>query len=184
MGNHQSNFDPLLLIDLMETPTTFVSKIETLKFPFVGRVATFLDVLFMDREDLRQSFAVMKEVTRRLEENNERFVIFPEGTRSKNDLRELLEFKPGAFKAPMKAKATIVPVAIFGSYKPLNSKFYQRLYRVDIHFFTPIRYEDYKDLSTSDIAQKVEEMVKEKTNELRLNQTDMIKLLQQKDSTN
>ena len=181
LGNHQSNFDPLLLIDLFETPTTFVSKIETLKFPFVGRVATFLDVLFMDRNDLRQSLNIMKEVAKRLKEDQARFVIFPEGTRSKDDLKTIAEFKPGAFKAPMKAEATIVPVAIFGSYKPLNTKYHQKKYRVDIHFFEPIRYEDYKDLSTYDLASKVEEMIKEKVSEFRLNQPDMVELLKNED---
>ena len=46
--------------------------------------------------------------------------------------------------------------------------------------FEPIRYEDYKDLSTYDLASKVEEMIKEKVSEFRLNQPDMVELLKMK----
>jgi 1-acyl-sn-glycerol-3-phosphate acyltransferase len=177
LANHQSNFDPLLLIDLFDIPTTFVSKKETSKFPFVGKVAYFNDVLFMDRKNLRQSFKLMKEASRRLMEENDRIVIFPEGTRSKDELRTVAEFKAGAVRPALEAHSTIVPVAIFGSYKPLSTKYHQKKYRVDVKFFPPITYEDYKDKSSIDVISEINTLIKNQVDIFRLNQEDMVKLL-------
>jgi len=161
LGNHQSNFDPLLLIDLFETPTTFVSKIETLNFPFVGRVATFLDVLFMDRNDLRQSLNIMKEVAKRLKEDQARFVIFPEGTRSKDDLKTIAEFKPGAFKMPLKTQAEILPVTLNNIYTLKKNYPFKRT-KVTVHFHEPIAFDEYKDMKTNELSDHVKKIIASK----------------------
>ena len=56
----------------------------------------------MDREDIKQSMQVIQAVTKELEKGRN-YLIFPEGTRSKNG-NKVGEFKGGSFKAAMKAK--------------------------------------------------------------------------------
>ena len=51
--NHQSFLDAITLIHLSEKPLLFLSKIETLKYPFVGKITALLDSIFLKRIDYR-----------------------------------------------------------------------------------------------------------------------------------
>ena len=55
VANHISDFDPLIFIAAAKRPLTFVAKIESEKYPLVGRVIKVIDGKFMDRGDLKQS---------------------------------------------------------------------------------------------------------------------------------
>ena len=59
------------------------------------------------------------------------FIIFPEGTRSRQG-NHTLEFKGGSFKAAMKAKCPIVPCALIDSFIPFDENSHQEGYRKDI----------------------------------------------------
>ena len=85
------------------------------------------------------------------------YLIFPEGTRSKNG-NELLEFKGGSFKAATKAKCPIIPVALIDSFKPFDTNTTSQV-TVQVHFLKPLYYEDYKDMNTKEIAALVRERI-------------------------
>ena len=53
--------------------------------------------------------------------------------------------------ATIKSKSPIIPVALIDSYKPfeLNSL---RSVTTQVHFLPPIYYEEYKDMSTKEVA--------------------------------
>ena len=57
--NHLAAVDPLLLIEVMEKPTTLVAKIEIKKMPLVGRIFSGIDGLFLDRDDLKQQLKIL-----------------------------------------------------------------------------------------------------------------------------
>ena len=63
-------------------------------------------------------WGVISKVAERIKKK-ENCLIFPEGTRSRQGNR-LLDFKSGCFKAAVKAKCPIVPVALLDSYKPFD----------------------------------------------------------------
>ena len=85
--------------------------------------------------------------------NGKNFLIFPEGTRSKNG-NIIGEFKGGSFKAATRAKCPIVPVALIDSFKPFDTNTIRPV-TVQVHFLEPLYYEDYKDMKTTDIAELV-----------------------------
>ena len=60
----------------------------------------------------------------------------------------------------MKAKSPIVPVALIDSYKPfeLNSL---KPVTTQVHFLEPIYYEDYKELTTREVAEMVRTQIVE-----------------------
>lgn len=114
--NHKSNLDPLALIkvfrDEKEWPLiSFVAKKELLKKGF-GKILTLIDIVFIDRADIRQAAASIED-QEKLIRGNVSLGIFPEGTRVPGD--ELGEFHGGALKAAYRAFVPIVPVAIYGS---------------------------------------------------------------------
>ena len=85
------------------------------------------------------------------------YLIFAEGTRSKNGNR-VGSFKGGSFKAATKARCPIVPVALIDSFKPFDTNTIRPV-TVQVHFLKPLEYEEYKDMKTTEIAALVEKRI-------------------------
>lgn len=154
--NHQGMYDILALIDSTTRPFSVVSKIEMKKVPILKHVFRCIGVQFMDRNDIRQSLQVIINVTKEVQEGKN-YVIFPEGTRSKNG-NVPGEFKSGSFKAATKAKCPIVPVALINSFQPFDTGSIKKT-EVQIHYLEPLRYEEYKTLKTTEISEKIKEQI-------------------------
>ena len=116
----------------------------------------------MDRDDPRQAMKIIKEMTEGIKQGRN-YIIFPEGTRSKNG-NIPGDFKGGSFKSATKAKAPIVPVALIDSFKPFDIKDTSEV-NVQIHYLEPLYYDDYKDLTTVEIAKTVKERIEAKIKE-------------------
>ncbi len=114
VSNHQGNFDIPILIGYLECPIGFISKVEVKKLPIIRDWMTYMNCVFLDRKNPRQAVKVINQGAENVK-NGTPIVIFPEGTRSKG--LKMNEFKAGSFKLAEKASATIVPVAIKGSYQ-------------------------------------------------------------------
>lgn len=167
IGNHQSFFDPLsLIINLPDRKLVCVAKKESIKFPIAGQIIYSLDTLLMDRDDLRASVKVIREAANELQKKERDVVIFPEGTRTKNKDKSMNEFKPGSLKTAYFAKATIVPFVFSDSYKVLDIKVKDKRSHVKLSFLKPLTYDDYKDLSTVELAEKLHKMVNDELQRL------------------
>lgn len=166
--NHQSALDAVFMIQFMEQNLAFVSKIENLKLLYIGKTIGSIDCVYLQRDNLRQEIKVMKEVKESLLNDNKKWVIFPEGTRTHNENYKMNEFKAGSFKMASQAKVDIYPVAMWGCFRVLdfkNDKF--KKYPIYIHICDPIKYNEYKDLSTVELSDLVHSIVENKVNELR-----------------
>ncbi|MDO4522441.1 MAG: 1-acylglycerol-3-phosphate O-acyltransferase [Eubacteriales bacterium] len=157
--NHQGMFDVLAIIQSCDHPLSVIMKKEVADIPFVKEVRKIMGAHAMDREDVRQSMTVILDVAKEVAKGRN-YVIFPEGTRSKNK-NHLLEFKGGSFKAATKAGCPIVPVALINSYLPFDSNTIHQV-TVQVHYLPPITYEEYKDMKTTEIAQLVKNRIEKK----------------------
>ena len=156
--NHQGMYDVLALVDVCPKPLSVVAKKEVAKIPLLKQSFKVMKVIFMDREDVRQSMQVIIEVSKQVDQGRN-YIIFPEGTRSKNG-NKVGEFKGGSFKAATKAKCPIVPVALIDSFKPFDTGSTKPI-TVQVHFLKPLSYEEYKDMKTNDIAEEVKRRIVE-----------------------
>lgn len=156
--NHQGMYDMLALIDGCDHPLSVVSKKEVENVPLLKEVFKVVKAFFIDREDVRQSMKIIVEVSKEVEKGRN-YVIFPEGTRSKNG-NNVGEFKGGSFKAATKAKCPIVPVALIDSFKPFDTDSIKQV-TVQVHYLEPILYEEYKEMNTNDIAEEVKKRIVE-----------------------
>ena len=154
--NHQGMFDVLALILACPYPVTVVAKKETEKIPVLRSILKLMGALYIDREDLRQSMQVINEVAKEVKEGRN-YIIFAEGTRSKNG-NELLEFKGGSFKAATKAQCPIVPVALIDSYKAFDTGSVQKI-DIKVSIQKPLSPEDYKGKKTVEIADEVKNII-------------------------
>lgn len=160
--NHQGMYDMLAIINVIPRPVSVVIKKEAAGIPFLKQVISCIRGYALDREDIRQGMQVILNVSKDVK-NGKNFVIFAEGTRSRNG-NQVLEFKGGSFKAATKAKAPIVPVALIDSFKPFDTNSIEPV-TVQVHFMEPLYYEEYKDMKTSEIAILVKEKIQNKINE-------------------
>ena len=157
-GNHQGMFDVVALAADCERPLAAVLKKELADVPLLKQIRECTYSYAMDREDVRQSLTVIKGVTEEVLKGRN-YLIFPEGTRSKNG-NVMGEFHGGSFRAAMKAQCPIVPVCFIDSFKVLDQKGSKPV-TVQMHYLKPIPYEEYKDLKTVDVAELVKSRIQE-----------------------
>lgn len=157
--NHQGLFDVLLICDTHKNPMSFVIRKDLEKVPLLKQTIKALDAKALDRNDTRQGLQIIKEMTKSIKEGRN-YIIFPEGTRSKNG-NIPGEFKGGSFKSAVKAKAPIVPVALIDSFKPFDIKETSEV-EVQIHYLEPLYYEDYKEMKTTEIASLIKKKIVDK----------------------
>ena len=161
--NHQGMYDVLALLDACPKPLSVVAKKEVAKIPLLKQLFKIMNVIFMDREDVRQSMQVIIEVSKQVTQGRN-YIIFPEGTRSKNGNR-MLPFHGGTFKSATKSKCTILPFALIDSFKVLDHNGVEPV-TVQLHYLKPIPYEEYKDMNTTEIAAMVHDRIERKIAEV------------------
>lgn len=150
--NHQGLFDVLVFLESCPVPFAFVIKKEASKIILLKQVIEALGSYPIDRDDIKQSMKVIQQVASDVKKGKN-FLIFAEGTRSKNG-NKLLEFKGGSFKSAVKAKCPIVPCALIDSYKPFDEKSVKPL-TVKLVYLSPILYDEYCHMKTPEIADLV-----------------------------
>lgn len=156
--NHQGLYDVLAIIDACPKPFSVVAKKEVGNIPFLKQVFACMKAYLIDREDVRQAMKVIAAVGKEVE-SGRNYLIFAEGTRSKQQNRPQ-EFKGGSFKAAMKAKCPIVPVALIDAYKPFDTHSADKV-TVQVHFLKPMLYEEYQSMKSTEIAAEVKRRIEE-----------------------
>ncbi len=156
--NHQGLYDVLGLIESCPNPFGIVMKKEVGNVILLKQVIRCLRGQLIDRKDIRQGLKVINQMTEEVKAGRN-YVIFAEGTRTRNK-NELLEFKGGSFKAAINAKCPIVPVALIDSYKPFDENTTQPV-TVQVHYLSPILYEEYAGMKSVEIAKMVKERIHE-----------------------
>lgn len=148
-ANHQGMFDVLAVAATCDIPVGAVLKKELYDIPFLHQVAICTRSFPMDREDVRQSLTVIQSVIREVKAGRN-YLIFPEGTRSRNG-NQMGQFHSGSFRCATRSKCPIVPVALVDSFKVLDQKGSKPV-TVQIHYLKPICWEEYGNLKTTELA--------------------------------
>ena len=157
-SNHQGLFDVIAVVATCDVNLATVLKKELKDLPIIKQIIACTNSFPMDREDVRQSMGVIQSVIKEVS-GGRNYVIFPEGTRSKNG-NVMGEFHGGSFRCAAKTKCPIVPIALIDSFKVLDQKGSKPV-TVQIHYLDPIYYEEYKDMKTVEIAALVKSRIEE-----------------------
>ncbi|MCI9595314.1 MAG: 1-acyl-sn-glycerol-3-phosphate acyltransferase [Lachnospiraceae bacterium] len=160
--NHQGLFDSLALIESCPRPFGIVIKKEALQWILVKQVVALLRGIGIDRDDIRASMEVIRQVTEEVK-HGRNYIIFPEGTRS-GEGNTILPFKGGTFKTAVNAGCPIVPVALIDCFRPFDLPSIRKE-KVQVHFLDPIYPEDYSGMKTKEIAALVHDQIQEKINQ-------------------
>ncbi|HMP04756.1 MAG TPA: lysophospholipid acyltransferase family protein, partial [Lacipirellulaceae bacterium] len=105
--NHRSSFD--IPVVLTHVAAHAISRHDLASWPLIGPGARRIGTLFVDRASRRSGAEVLKQVDEAID-RGEGVAMFPEGTAFGGD--EVREFRPGAFKAALRAGSEIVPMGV------------------------------------------------------------------------
>lgn len=156
VSNHQGNFDIPILLGYLNKHKAFIAKKEITKMPIISTWMKYMNCVFMDREDIRQSLQSINQGIEYIKEGYS-MVIFPEGTRSIDG--QLGEFKPGSLRLASKSGAPIVPITIKGSNKIMGkNSFIIKPADVDVIISAPIYPTSVKD--TNKLTEIIRDIIK------------------------
>jgi putative phosphoserine phosphatase/1-acylglycerol-3-phosphate O-acyltransferase len=107
--NHQSQFDVIILPNVLEGGVTGIGKKELTRNPIFGPLMRFVGVTFIDRSNTERAKAALAPVVETLR-GGLSIAIAPEGHRSYTP--SPLPFKKGAFHIALQAGVPVIPVVI------------------------------------------------------------------------
>lgn len=157
-SNHQGLFDVVAAVVACKDPISAVYKKEIENIPFIKQIATCLKGFAMDRKDARQSLEVIQNVTKEVMDGR-RYIIFPEGTRSKLG-NKMIDFHAGSFRCAVKAKCPIQPIAMIDTYKVFDQK-NSKTVTCQLHFLPVIQPEEFEGMKAGEVADLVKGRIQE-----------------------
>lgn len=157
-SNHQSAFDIWLIYGWLNRPFSWVMKKELRKIPLVGLACERINHIFVDRKNAVEAKKSM-ESAKKILQNGQCVVIFPEGTRSKTG--QLGAFKRGAFNMASDLQLPIVPVSIKGSYERVAKNGWQfRPGKMTMTIHAPIEVKEaLSEPEIKNLAQQTKDVV-------------------------
>lgn len=163
-ANHKSMLDPVLIYYVYrkykKSILSAVGKATLNKVKFMKVLMNDMGAISINRENDREAAKEMIKGIKRIKETKMGYIIFPEGGIKTRDTEEMVEIKPGAYKLATKAGATISPLSIIGTSKFIHmNKFKANKVKIIIH--KPIYKEEYENMNTQELGEKVFEIVNE-----------------------
>ncbi len=118
MSNHQSHYDIPVLYRAIPRRIRMVAKAELFRIPLFGRAMQAAGFVKVNRDDRRQAVQSLRDSASMLEHGTLLWIA-PEGTRSVTG--ELGSFKSGGFHVALETGHRILPIAITGTRRVLQS---------------------------------------------------------------
>ena len=159
VGNHRSNFDPILSWEVLgkEADLCFLSKPENFRKPAFGKIAQRCCFLAIDRDNPRNALRTIDKAANFLKEDKFNIGVYPEGTRNRSD-DLLLPFHSGLFKIAKKAKVPIL-VVVTKNTENIVKHFPFKGTDVSYDFCGVIPVEEVEKSPNVELSEKVREMM-------------------------
>ena len=155
--NHLSALDVPVLYQNLPFQFRILAKRELFRYPFMGWHLRRSGQIPVDLENPKKSIRSLNHAVDAIK-SNMALVIFPEGGRSENG--QLQPFMGGAFFAAIRAQASIVPMALVGTYETLKMNTWHIKPRpIRLLVGDPIPTVGLKVRDTEALAQKAREVV-------------------------
>jgi 1-acyl-sn-glycerol-3-phosphate acyltransferase len=158
MANHASFLDGPILASAIPRPVRIILKKPLFKIPILGLAMSHVGFIPVDRRGAKGGQTSMREAARLMREHGYSFLLFPEGTRSRDGA--LQAFRRGGFFLALESRTPIVPVTIGGTHELMPmGQWYARKGTVTIVFHAPVPVDGYGPDSMGEFMDKVRDMV-------------------------
>jgi len=111
IGNHTHNLDIALVESVIPEKLIWIAKKELGETPIIKYMLTKTDMILVDRSNKRSVLTMLKEMKDRINRGL-KIVIFPEGTRNKENPKKMKEWKNGPKAVIEKLHAKVQPFVI------------------------------------------------------------------------
>lgn len=155
-ANHQGKYDSLGIISVHQKPCTIMMDEKRSHLILADQFMTLLNGCRIDKSNVKSQVNAILHVVDEVK-NGRKYIIFPEGGYAQNR-NHVNSFLPGSFKCAIKSQSPIVPVALVDSYKPFGVNSLKPV-TTQVHFLKPLYYEDYKDMTSKEIAEFVRQQI-------------------------
>jgi 1-acyl-sn-glycerol-3-phosphate acyltransferase len=162
-SNHQGKYDALGIFLSMPHNCSVLWEEKSADRLLARQVCGLVEGKTISFTDPRQQIKVLNEIAEDVKAGK-RYLIFPEGGYDDNR-NTLQEFKSGCFMSAVKAKKPVVPVAIYDSWRAMDTNTLDKV-TTEVHFLKPILYEEYAGLNRHELCQLVKNRIAEKMDEL------------------
>ena len=165
-SNHQGKYDALAILRNMDDiPCAPLWELKAADRILAHEMAYLVNAVLIDLESMKGKAKGIVDAIEQIKTGSN-MLIFPEGKTNPEKENALGEFQSGCFACSLKTKTTIVPVAIYDSYKAMNGNDVFARVTAQVHFLDPIRYDEYKDLNKQELCELVKNRIQAKLNEI------------------
>jgi len=165
VSNHIELSDPIYMkIAYHNYPVAFVAKEPLFRTPLVANVLRGVGCIPIGKDADKAALQSILDSIKKVK-NGQPMGIFPEGRRTYSN--KMTEFKPGAFKLPLKAKADISPIVVYNMHTALKKGRIKR-HTVYMHILPIIPYETYKEMNTVELSNLVYKQIDTQLDKFRL----------------
>lgn len=158
VANHISNFDPIVLIELLKKRTIFITKPENENIPICGQLIHKSGFIAMNRNSPFKAVESINLAVKYILDDESDIMIFPEGTRNKKIEDGLLPFHPGSFKIGVKADVPLVVMSIKNTNLLHKNAPFKRTH-INVEVVGIIDKEMYQNNNTIQLAELAEKMI-------------------------
>jgi len=154
MANHLSFLDGPLLAMAVRRTARIILKKSLFRIPVLGMAMKHVGFVPVDRKGTKGGQRSLRRAARLMREKGYSFLVFPEGTRSRDG--RMLPFRRGGFFLALESGAPIVPVTIEGTYELMpKGQWYARAGEVRIVFHDPVPIEGYAHEAMPELMERV-----------------------------
>jgi len=154
MANHMSFIDGPILFMLIPQPVRVLLKKEAFRIPVIGLGMKHIGFVPVNRKGLKGGKQSIEKASQIMKEKSYSFLIFPEGTRSRDGI--LQPFKRGGFFLAVNTQAPILPITIKGTFELMpRGSFFVKKGKIKVIFHEPVKAEGFDRGSIQEISNKV-----------------------------
>ncbi len=154
MANHLSFLDGPLLATAVRRTTRIILKKSLFRIPVLGLAMRHVGFVPVDRKGHKGGQRSLRRAARLMREKRWSFLVFPEGTRSRDG--KMLPLRRGGFFLALESGAPIVPVTIDGTYELMpKGQWYSRSGEVRIVFHDPVPVAGYSPETMPELMERV-----------------------------
>ena len=152
--NHVNNSDPIILLNAFAGhQLAFISKQENKDMFVIGKMMHKLQCQLLNRENDREALKTILKCIQILKEDRASVAVFPEG--GIHEDKKFHHFRPGVFKIAQKTQVPIVVCTLKNTRDVIRNMARYKRSDVELNVLTVIRPEEYKDLTTPELADRV-----------------------------
>lgn len=160
VGNHKSLLDPVWTHLMYSRSISAAAKSTLNKICLFRPLANAFQVLSINRDSDREAAKAIIQGAKNAQDGLA-YIIYPEGGIKTRENEQMVSLRPGAYKLATRAKATIQIVATHNATKCSTRRTLFSWTTVTIKVLEPISYEDYKDMSTTELGLEIAKRVNE-----------------------